>query len=96
MNRKRQLIATSNDTSPNNIWKVKPPGKEQLELERMFKSNLISPTATADSIRKSSPMFQRFNAQVFGNKFRATKAKLGGFGNIFYIFLCSEHWLKLK
>lgn len=85
MNSKRQLKPTSQEAK-SNVWKVKPPCSEQLELERMFKSNEIGPSASADSIRRSNPMFLRFSSQVFGNHFRTTKAKLGGCGNIFIYF----------
>lgn len=84
MYRKRQLNHQASET-PSATWKVKPPGPEQLELERLFKSNEISPSSTADSVRKSNNMFQRFSASVFGNHFRSTKAKLGGCGKIFSI-----------
>lgn len=86
MNSKRQLKAISQGAIPNAVWKVKPPGPEHLELERMFKSNEIGPSASADSIRRSNAMFMRFSAQVFGNHFRSIKAKLGGCGNIFLYF----------
>lgn len=59
------------------VWKVKPPGPEQLQLERMFSSNEINAASTPDSVRKSTEMFQKFSAQVFANHFRQTKAKLG-------------------
>lgn len=59
------------------IWKVKPPGPEQLELEKMFRSKEIRATTSADGVRKDNALFSKFTAQVFSNHFRQTKAKLG-------------------
>ncbi|KAG4066090.1 hypothetical protein HA402_001337 [Bradysia odoriphaga] len=65
----------------NVVWKIKPPGPEQRELERMFRSNEIEPGESADSVRRSSEMFHRFSAAVFGNHFRTTKAKFAKEGS---------------
>lgn len=59
------------------LWKEKPPGPEQIELERMFASKEIDATATADSIHKSNELFKKFSSTVFGAHFRKTKAKFG-------------------
>ncbi|KAJ6636925.1 Acetylcholine receptor subunit beta-like 1 [Pseudolycoriella hygida] len=75
MSSKRETKPCS--TQPTHIWKVKPPGPEQKELERMFREDAIEPWAAPDVIRRSCEMFRRFNPTVFANHFRATKAKLG-------------------
>lgn len=59
------------------LWKERPPGVEQIELERMFKSNEIDHRASPDSVKKKSELFKDFSAPVFANHFRKTKAKLG-------------------
>lgn len=82
MNRRKQK-PPPDETMSYAVWKSRPPGPEQLELERLFKSKEIGPLSTADSVRKSNRMFQQFSSSVFGNHFRATKAKLGACGNIF-------------
>lgn len=64
------------------VWKMKPPGPEQIELERMFNAREIPLSATPDSVRQSREIFKKFNARVFAAKFRSTKAKFGGFGMI--------------
>lgn len=85
MSQKRQK--TSHVEQKQNImWKVKPPGPEQRELERMFKTKEFDPASTPDSVRQLNDMFLKFNAVVFANHYRATKAKLGLSG-LFYTFI---------
>lgn len=83
MDRKRQPKVSTVEAKPYSMWRTKPPGPEQLELEKMFKSNMVSPSSTADSVRQSNKLFHQFSAAVFGNHFRETKARLGHCGNIF-------------
>jgi len=59
------------------VWKVKPPGPEQIELEKMFAQKEIDACATPDSVHKSKELFKKFSASVFGAHFRMTKAKFG-------------------
>lgn len=59
------------------MWKQKPPGPEQIELERMFKCKEINPSATPDSVKKKNDLFKDFSAAVFADHFRKTRAKLG-------------------
>lgn len=59
------------------VWKTKPPGPEQQELERMFSNKEIDASMSADSVRKSKEIFQDFSATVFANHFRQTRAKYG-------------------
>lgn len=44
------------------VWKMKPPGPEQQELERLFANKEIDASMSADSVRKSK--------QIFGHGFR--------------------------
>lgn len=60
---------------PYKIWKTKPPGEEQLELNRLFEVGKISQTMTADFVRKKWPIFRRVTPKVFAAHFRMTKAK---------------------
>lgn len=76
--------------SSSTTWKVKPPGPEQRELERMFRSHEVEPGDSPESIRRSNEMFQRFSSAVFGNHFRTTKAQIakeGNFGNLRQFFV---------
>lgn len=59
------------------VWKMKPPGPEQQELERLFANKEIDASMSADSVRKSKQIFHDFSATVFANHFRQTKAKYG-------------------
>lgn len=59
------------------VWKEKPPGREQIELERMLKCGEINSQAKPESVQKLNELFKPFTATVFGNHFRKTKAKLG-------------------
>jgi hypothetical protein len=77
-------------SNPFPIWREKPAGPEQQELERLFMEKKINPTATADSVRQSNENFKKFSASVFSNHFRKTKARLGLCGttsNIFFLIL---------
>ncbi|KAJ6639445.1 hypothetical protein Bhyg_12190, partial [Pseudolycoriella hygida] len=60
-------------------WKERPPGPEQLMLEEMFHTGSKTATATPESVRQSTLMFQSFTPKVFGAHFRKTKARLGEF-----------------
>lgn len=64
-------------TMSSKFWKERPPGCEQIELERMFKCNEIDPRASPDSVKKRNDLFKDFSAAVFANHFRKTKSKLG-------------------
>lgn len=64
----------------NVIWRETPPGKEQIELNKLFANGLISSTDSANNIRKKYPMFQQFSSHVFGTHFRKTKSKYGLMG----------------
>lgn len=85
MNQRRSAKTSAIEAKDSSVmWKVKPPGPEQRELEKMFRTNEIQPGDTADETRKSNEMFMRFSASVFGNHFRTTKAKFakeGRYGN---------------
>lgn len=81
MSLKRQLKNTPVETKTFQVWKMKPPGPEQRELERMFRDKEIDPSCTPDSVRQSNEMFRKFSANVFATHFRSTKAKLGFCGN---------------
>lgn len=59
------------------VWKERPPGREQIELERMFKCNEIDARATPDSVKRRNDLFKDFSSSVFANHFRKTKSKLG-------------------
>lgn len=59
------------------VWKEKPPGPEQIELDRIFSQKEIDATATADSVHNSKEIFKKFSSSVFAAHFRATKAKFG-------------------
>ena len=74
---KRQAKSTADMSDPYKIWKEKPPGPEQRELQRMFDCKEINASATPDSVRKSTPMFQQFSGKVFAAHFRKLKAKYG-------------------
>lgn len=63
------------------VWKEKPPGVEQVELERMFMNNEINFNSSPDGVQKKVPLFQEFSDRVFAAHFRKTKAKLGLSGN---------------
>lgn len=56
------------------LWKEKPPGPEQIELERMFKCNEIDSQASPDMVKRQNDIF---SAAVFSNHFRKIKAKHG-------------------
>lgn len=58
-------------------WKEKPPGPEQLELERLFSSKEINPKDTPDTVRRTNELFMKFTPTVFAAHFRKTKAKYG-------------------
>ncbi|KAG4070432.1 hypothetical protein HA402_005664 [Bradysia odoriphaga] len=66
---------TCNAGYPYKIWKTRPPGEEQLELNRLFEVGKISESMTADFVREKWPIFQRVTPKVFAAHFRATKAK---------------------
>lgn len=59
------------------VWRTKPPGREQIELERMFRHNEIDASATPDSVKRRNDLFGDSSAQVFATHFRLTKAKMG-------------------
>lgn len=59
------------------VWKEKPPGREQIELERMFKLGDISSQSKPESVQMRNDLFKAFSAAVFGNHFWKTRAKLG-------------------
>ncbi|XP_037034252.1 uncharacterized protein LOC119076386 [Bradysia coprophila] len=60
------------------LWKERPPGREQIELEKMFKNQEIDPRRDSpDSVKRRNDLFKDFSAPVFANHFRKTKAKLG-------------------
>lgn len=80
--KKRQLQIANMESKAFQIWKEKPPGPEQKELEKMFNSNSIDATTTADSVRKSNAIFQKFSGTVFASHFRKTKAKFGLCGKL--------------
>lgn len=65
---------------PFKVWKSKPPGPEQLELERMFSDKEIDANDSPDSVRQRNPIFHRFPSHIFGAHFRKTKAVFGLFG----------------
>lgn len=90
---KRQTKNTKMDSKPYQVWKQKPPGPEQKELERMFNSKEIDAFTNPDSVRKSKEIFENFSAPVFGSHFRATKAKLGLSGMITRYFFISKFCL---
>lgn len=72
------------------MWRERPPGPEQRELDRILSCKEFDISATPDSVRKTNEMFQKFSAPVFAAHFRKTKAKLGMFGIFCYkIFLNS-------
>lgn len=60
------------------MWKEKPPGAEQIELNRMFETNMIDASKTPDQVRQSNSMFMAFPSKVFATHFTKTKAKYGG------------------
>lgn len=60
---------------PYKIWKTRPPGEEQLELNRLFEVGKIDRSMTADVARNKWPIFQRVTPRVFATHFRTTKAK---------------------
>lgn len=74
---KRQTKAIADMAEPYKVWKEKPPGPEQRELQRMFDCKEINASATLDNVRKSTPMFQQFSGKVFAAHFRKVKAKYG-------------------
>lgn len=59
------------------FWRESPPGPEQIELEKLFQSGLITDIDTPKSIRDLYSIFQKYSLRVFGTHFRKTKAKLG-------------------
>lgn len=74
-------------SQPYHMWKEKPPGPEQKELERLMKHKDFDASISADNMRKSNAMFQKVSSQVFASHFRTTKAKLGLCGNFQILFL---------
>ncbi|XP_037032075.1 uncharacterized protein LOC119071302 [Bradysia coprophila] len=62
---------------PYKIWKTKPPGEEQRELNRLFEEGKISESMTADFVREKWHIFQSVSPKVFATHFRTTKAKFG-------------------
>lgn len=64
-------------TSNYNIWRAKPAGPEQLELDRLFSEKQIDQFDSPDSVYQSHEMFQKFSFTVFASHFRKTKAKFG-------------------
>lgn len=89
MNARRPAKVQRIESMEGIVWKVKPAGPEQRELERMFRENEIEPGEGPETIRRSNEMFKRFSSAVFGNHFRTTKAlfaKEGNFGNFQWFF----------
>lgn len=64
----------------NKIWKLKPPGPEQLLLDEMFENESITAGATPESVRQSSELFKQFTPRVFAAHYRKAKARLGDYG----------------
>lgn len=62
------------------VWKESPPGPAQIELERMFKNNLIGFLETPNEVRSKNPLFLKHSSRNFAIHFRKTKAKLGLYG----------------
>lgn len=54
---KRPTKAIADMAEPYKVWKEKPPGPEQRELQRMFDCKEINASATPDSVRKSTQCF---------------------------------------
>lgn len=59
------------------LWKEKPPGPEQIELERMFKCNEIDSQASPDMVKRQNDIFKDFSAARKHGHFRKIKAKHG-------------------
>lgn len=72
----------NSSTVAQKVWKTKPPGREQIELERMFRHNEIDVSATPDSVKRRNELFRDFSASVFATHFRKTKAKMGLCGKL--------------
>lgn len=69
-------------------WKEYPPGPEQLALVDMFEKGEIKDYDTSDTAQAKNPLFKDFSERVFLTHFRKTKARLGGFGNLYdYSFM---------
>lgn len=66
---------------PNRQWKS--TGEEQKLLEQLFRERLIEECDTAVNVQRKYPEFKDFSQRVFSSHFRLTKAKFGGYGNIF-------------
>lgn len=62
-------------------WKETPPGPQQKELDRLFKTKVIDESDTPNKVRLSNPLFMEFSTRVFAAHFRKSKAKHGYFGN---------------
>lgn len=58
-------------------WRERPPGPEQLELERMFKDNEINYFSPIEAVQRSKPMFMKFTEKIFSAHFRKIRAVLG-------------------
>lgn len=59
------------------VWRQKPPGAEQTELERLFLDNKINYNSSIEQAQNSNPLFKDFNENVFSAHFRKTRAALG-------------------
>lgn len=59
------------------LWREKPPGPEQLELERLFLENEIGYNTPIAEVQKSNAMFLNFTEKIFSAHFRKTRAALG-------------------
>lgn len=70
-----------------NIKQWRDNGPKQKQLERMFQSKSIDPSAAPNKVRLSQPLFMEFPAKTFGAHFRKTKAKYGLYGIGFNYFL---------
>lgn len=55
-----------NDESASKLmWKEKPPGPEQCELERMFRSNEIDARASPDSVKQRNEIFMGIHGIIW-------------------------------
>lgn len=70
-------MAAGTKISKFKVWKERPPGHEQTELERMFMHNELDYNSSPEVVQKNNPIFQEFSESVFKAHFRKTKARLG-------------------
>lgn len=59
------------------LWRERPPGSEQKELERMFLDNEINYFSAIEDVQRTNPMFMEFSEKIFSAHFRRTRAFLG-------------------